>query len=278
MKNDLNPELLKQLHILTVEGKLNADSNRKLKQVHHLAQLIQPFLERVRSQNPKAWSMADLGAGKSSLGFILYDLYLKHWPEAHLFAIESRAELVEKSRALAGSTGFERMRFVSSKIEASVVHSTGEAHSPVLPARIEVVSALHACDTATDDAIHFALLHQAQVLALVPCCQAEAARMLEPLGKKSSTALNAAERALIEFPLHRREFGSHLTNVIRCLFLKSKGYRVTVTELVGWEHSMKNELILAEKISDANHPESQRAQQELNELLARFPIRLKLLN
>ena len=65
--------------------------------------------------------------------------------------------------------------------------------------------------------------------------------------------------------------------MIRTLFLSSKGYKVTVTELVGWEHSMKNELILAEKLSDETHPESQRSWERLDALLKRFPVKMKLL-
>lgn len=261
----MNKELLKALHILTRDGKMNADSRRKLKQVHHLAQLIEPFLRNLSSKSEADWTLADLGAGKSYLGFILYDLILRDLKNAHILAVEARPELVETSRQLASSAGFERMQFVEARI--------GQP-SDGLPARIDVVTALHACDTATDDAIAFGVKHGARVFALVPCCQAEVARQLEPLIKTSAPD----DRALFEFPIHRREFGSHLTNVMRVLFLKSRGYRTTVTELVGWEHSMKNELILAEKISDESHPESKRAQVELDQLLSRFKVKPKLLS
>lgn len=265
----LNPELLKQLHILTRDGKLNADSNRKLKQVQHLAQLIRPGLERVqKNQAPQPWALADCGAGKSYLGFLLMDSVLQTWPEAHVVAIESRSELVQSSKELAGRIGFERMHFLADSIENSSIQS---------PVPIRAVAALHACDTATDDAILLGLKKDVDLMALVPCCQAEVARSLEPLSKPSASTLGASDKALIEHPLHRREFGSHLTNVIRSLVLQSNGYRVTVTELVGWEHSLKNELIIAEKVSNREHSVSQRAQQELAELLKRFPVQMKLL-
>jgi hypothetical protein len=112
-----------------------------------------------------------------------------------------------------------------------------------LPERIDVVTALHACDTATDDAIAFGLQKQARAMVLVPCCQAEVARCL-----RQGKALQLARTPLAELwrhPLHTREMGSQITNVLRCLYLEASGYQVTVTELVGWEHSMKNELIIA---------------------------------
>ncbi|NDG84597.1 MAG: SAM-dependent methyltransferase [Proteobacteria bacterium] len=262
--------LLKALHILTREGKLNADSRRKLKQVQHLTRLIEPFLKETLVKTGHL-RVVDLGAGKSYLGFILYDLVLRSIPEASLTAIESRPELIEASLKIARDSGFDRMRFVSAKIEEAV---SGSGSGPA-PEPADFVCTLHACDTATDDAILYGLAHGAHAFALVPCCQAEVARSLEGL---ATAALDAPElRALFGFPIHRREFGSHLTNVIRTLFLSSKGYRVTVTELVGWEHSMKNELILAQKISDEAHPESLRAKERLEALLKRFPVRMKLL-
>ena len=87
-------ELLKELHILTRDGKLNQDTRRKLKQVYHLYQFIEPLLEGANA-------LVDHGAGKSYLGFILYDLYFKERAEGEIIGIETRSELVEKSRTLA---------------------------------------------------------------------------------------------------------------------------------------------------------------------------------
>ena len=114
-----------------------------------------------------------------------------------------------------------------------------------IPDKIDIVTALHACDTATDDAILFGLKKKAEFIAIIPCCQAEVAKTLR-LEKKDVLKITLSE--LWRHPIHTREFGSHMTNVLRCLLLEGMGYKVTVTELVGWEHSMKNELILAENI------------------------------
>jgi hypothetical protein len=229
-------ELLKELHILTREGKLNQDSRRKLKQVYHLFQFIEKLLDELPVQAGKQITLADHGAGKSYLGFILYDLYFKARTAGQIYGIETRAELVEKSTALAAKLGFERMGFLNLSVAES-------AHSDLLPDQVDVVTALHACDTATDDAIAFGLQKKARAFVLVPCCQAEVARHLNQ-GKALS--LNRTPLAeLWRHPLHTREMGSQITNVLRCLYLEACGYQVTVTELVGWEHSMKNELILA---------------------------------
>ena len=237
---DLRPgqsiELLKELHILTREGKINQDSRRKLKQVNHLYQFIEKLLTAM-TDSEQGPTLADHGAGKSYLGFIIYDLFFKSLGRGHIYGIETRSELVDSSTVLAQRLGFDRMTFLNLSVAES-------AHSDALPAQIDVVTALHACDTATDDAIAFGLQKQAQCMVLVPCCQAELARSLN-----QNKALNLQRTPLAELwrhPLHTREMGSQLTNVLRCLYLESQGYKVTVTELVGWEHSMKNELILAQ--------------------------------
>ena len=255
-------ELLKELHILTREGKLNQDTRRKLKQVYHLYQFIAPLLNEVGADDA-AFTLADHGAGKSYLGFILYDLFFNvahHGgkQKGHIYGIETRAELVEKSRALAARLGFARMSFLNLTVQQATT-------SNELPPTVDIVTALHACDTATDDAIAFGLAKQARHMVLVPCCQAEVAGVL-----KKSRVLNLNKNPLAELwrhPLHTREFGSQITNVLRCLQLEANGYQVTVTELVGWEHSMKNELILASRPAKPDAGKTRAAQTRLQQVL-----------
>ena len=248
-------ELLKELHILTREGRLNQDSRRKLKQVYHLFQFIEPLLQEM-SANGHAPTLADHGAGKSYLGFILYDLYFKALGRGHIYGIETRADLVEKSRALAERLGFGRMSFLNLSVAES-------ADAREMPERVDMVTALHACDTATDDAIAFGLQKKARAMVIVPCCQAEVAACL-----RQGKALQLARTPLAELwrhPLHTRELGSQITNVLRCLYLEASGYQVTVTELVGWEHSMKNELIIARYTGQKKHSAAERLQAILAE-------------
>ncbi len=259
---DLRPgqslELLKELHILTRDGKINQDSRRKLKQVNHLFQFIEKILKELPVSDAGP-TLADHGAGKSYLGFIIYDLFFKSLGQGHIYGIETRSELVDSSAALAKRLGFERMQFLNTSVAESV-------QSDAMPAQIDVVTALHACDTATDDAIAFGLQKEAKYMVLVPCCQAELARVLN-----KNKALNLQRTPLAELwrhPLHTREMGSQLTNVLRCLYLEANGYQVTVTELVGWEHSMKNELILAKFTGQRKQASADR----LNVLLQEFGL------
>ena len=247
--------LLKALHILTREGMLNADSRRKLKQVLHLTQILRPSLEAMLAES-EAPVLADLGAGKSYLGFLLYELILGPAGRGQVVGVEARAELIAASRELAAESGFERMDFVSSPII--------DARLP--GGRVDMVTALHACDTATDDAIRFALRHDAKTIALVPCCQAEVAQLLK--------AEKGPLHQLWRHPIQRREFGAHITNVIRGLVLEAHGYKVRVTELTGLEHSLKNELILAER----HQQSSAQAKVELTRLIDQLGVKPALLD
>lgn len=246
-------ELLKELHILTRDGKINQDSRRKLKQVYHLYQFIEPLLKELQ-QTDGQLTVVDHGAGKSYLGFILYDLFFKNLTEGKIFGIETREELVKKSQELAQRLHFPRMSFLNLSVEESI-------HSGLIPKEVGMVTALHACNTATDDAINFGLNRKAKFFVLVPCCQAEvAAEFRKNKGKMIGKSFFTE---MWRHPIHTREFGSHITNVLRCLKLESQGYQVTVTELVGWEHSMKNELIIAQQ---KNLP-GKNAESKLNALL-----------
>ena len=247
--------LLKALHILTRQGGMNADSRRKLKQVLHLTQLLRPALNTILAEKEDP-ILADLGAGKSYLGFVLYDLIVGPSGHGHIVGVEAREDLVTRARALAAESGFERMNFIHGAISG--------AEAP--GSRVDMVTALHACDTATDDAIRFALRHEAKFIALVPCCQAEVPHLLE--------SSKAPLHQLWRHPIQRREFGAHATNVIRGLYLEAKGYKVRVTELTGLEHSLKNELILAERHQISN----KMAQAELDRLLDQLGVRPALVD
>jgi len=156
-------ELLKALHIVTRDGGINQDSRRKLKQVYHLTQFIEPLIDEVRKANDGGLYLVDHGAGKSYLGFILYDLYLKQNPEGAVVAgVETRQELVDKSNTLAKQLGFEAgMQFINLPVAQATEH-------PDLPETVDIVTALHACNTATDDAISFGLKNRR---SLWPWCR-----------------------------------------------------------------------------------------------------------
>lgn len=256
---EMSIDMLKDLHLLTRDGQLNADARRKLKQIRHLVGLLRPALDDSleRHKEPR---IVDCGAGKSYLGALLYELVLGPAGRGTLTAIESRPELSQQAEQRAARFGQNRFKVATGAIgEFIVPHEPSSDEA----ARPNVVTALHACDTATDDALVLAIASGADHVAVVPCCQAEVARQLE-----KSRPSDPALQTLFAHNLHRREFGSHLTNVVRGQVLEAWGYTVTVTELVGWEHSAKNELILGKRMQRYNNA----ARGRLRALLDRFQI------
>lgn len=250
-----SPALLRALHLLTRDGALNADARRKLKQINHLIGFLRPPIEELLSRydNPV---LVDAGAGKSYLGFMIADLLLRPAGRGEVWAIETRPDLVATMEARAREMALPQLRPVLGAIE-----------SAPLPEQVHMVCALHACDTATDDALLLALRRSAEHVAVVPCCQAEVARQLEAQSEPAPFI-----GALTHYPLHRRELASQLTNVIRGLVLEAEGYHVTVTEAVGLEHSLKNELILGKRIKRGRKA----AREALDRLLAESGVAPKL--
>lgn len=236
---------LVQLGVLTPKGGASPSARRKVKQVNHLLEQMSTALDELfeRYSSP---IIVDMGAGRATVSLALYDRWIRRLGRGRLIAVEARPDLVEK------------VKRVTEESYPSLEVISGEALSADLPERIHLVLGLHACDQATDHAIARAILGRADYAALVPCCQAEYARLLKPMKSRpcSLDQLWAASH-------HRREFGAHLTNVTRCLTLRSVGYAVSVTELTGWEHSMKNEFILARRVGRFH----QEAEEELRLLL-----------
>ena len=244
---DLRPgqsiELLKALHILTREGKLNQDSRRKLKQVKHLFQFIEkPLMEmltqRLAQGNTAPITLADHGAGKSYLGFMIHDLFFKPQQLVHgrsvgqVIGIETRLDLVAASQQLAQQLGFaEGMQFVNASVSQA---ATDES----LPEQIDMVTALHACDTATDHAIHYGIRGGAAIICCAPCCHKQLRpQLLQP----------HPLRPILQHGVHLGQEAEMLTDGLRALLLDACGDDTQVFEFVSLEHTSKNKMLLAVK-------------------------------
>lgn len=244
----MSTELLRALGLLTERGGASPDAHRKIKQITHFLRQIEPALDDVYARHDEP-VLLELAAGKSYLGLAIYAWFVQRHGRGRLVAVEARPPLAERVAGIAERLGFERFEMrVGRIIEAPI------------PERVHFALALHACDTATDEAIVRAVGARADHVALVPCCQAEVARLLKGVGE--------GPRELWRHAWHRREFGAHLTNVLRALALQARGYQVTVTELAGWEHSLKNELILGRRVGRYHRG----ARERLSALLGQIPV------
>ncbi len=202
--------------------------------------------------------MVDLGCGNAYLTMAAHRYLSDRRPGSRTVGVELRADLVERSRARAGEADLSGLDFVPGTIAAAQVE----------PA--DVVLALHACDTATDEALARGLGWSAPVLLAAPCCHHDVQRQLEASGvRPPGTA------SVLSSPILRERFADVLTDAVRAAVLRTRGYRVEVVEFVESAHTPRNVLLRAVRAGEADV--SGRAAAELAELLETWRLRPALL-
>jgi SAM-dependent methyltransferase len=223
-------KLLTVLDILTPEGKIKNDKSRKYEQINHFINLISNQLEKVSRRG--RIHILDCGCGKSYLSFVMnYFLREKLGRQCYFLCIDTDAGLIEKCQEMQKALGYANMEFQVSKIMD--FHPSQE---------IDIVCSLHACDTATDEAIALGITAAVPLLMIVPCCQSEILNQLQTHPLKAITRHGVFEVKLADL----------LTDAIRVLLLEANGYKVTVLEFVSLIYTPKNLMILAEKLQPRN--------------------------
>jgi len=216
--------LLEAIGIAGPGGRVRRDRKRKYNQIVHLVGLLGGMLERLPED--RELLVVDCGCGKSQLLFVLNYVLTEHLSRrAHLVGIDSEPKAVDAARSLQRGLGYRNMEF-----QVSTIRSWPR------PDGTDLVLSLHACDTATDEALALGIVSGAQAIVSVPCCQRELA-----------TQLKYPELdAVLRHATLRMRFGDWLTDGLRALILESYGYDVDVTEYVSPLDTPKNILIRAE--------------------------------
>jgi len=224
---------LKALQVADAEGRIKPSMQGKYRQICRFIEIVDELLKDIRLADAVPVSIVDIGSGKGYLTFALYDhLVTKLGRRCRMTGIEVRGDLVELCNRLARELRFDDLSF-----EASVACKI--SHRPA-----DIVIALHACDTATDDAMAFGVKAEAKLILAAPCCQHEIAPQIK----------NAAEglTGLIKYPLFKQRQADLVTDAARALLLEASGYKVKVIEFVATEHTAKNILIAAIRSEHAN--------------------------
>lgn len=253
LRPDTSAALLREIGIMNADGSISATHARKYKQISHLATLCEPVIDRLaatRTLGPAAPLRAlDLACGNAYLSFVLAEVLRLRGVPLRLHGVDVRADVVARSIDRARALGLaapEDEAATPGAGDAVVGLSFAQADiagaARTAPARLggvpDLVLALHACDTATDEAIALAIELGVPALLSVPCCQAELAAQL---ARASAAAQPLA--AMVEHGLLRRAYADVLTDSLRVAALEACGYDVTVLEFVGGEHTPKNLLI-----------------------------------
>ena len=222
-----------RLGITTIDGKVRADKYDKFRQVDKFIEIIDSLHRASNLKDKDEIKIFDMGSGKSYMTFALYDYFTKiTGKKITVTGIELRDELVNLSNRIADECGYTGLKFVKGSIEDITIDEA------------DVCVALHACDTATDDALAKSVKANAEIIVLAPCCQ-------KYLRKKMK--LPARLNLIFNHGIMLEQVAVMLTDGLRALVLEHFGYETKVFEFISSEHTSKNSMITGVRKSTDLH-------------------------
>ncbi|MEM6772113.1 MAG: SAM-dependent methyltransferase [Bacteroidota bacterium] len=214
---------LHALGVTTADGKVRQDGKRKFKQINKFVEIIDNLVRE--RELPDGAQIIDMGSGSGYLTFALYDHLTNHLGlDVTVTGVELRPKLVEKCRKIATDNGFRDLHFVEGYID------------DFDPKRIDLLIALHACDTATDDALYKGLKAKAEMMVVAPCCQKQVRKDME---------VPAELKPMLGNGILLERQAAMLTDAMRALLLEAEGYKTKLFEFIPIEHTAKNVMITA---------------------------------
>jgi SAM-dependent methyltransferase len=239
-------DLLKEIGVLTKDGKVKNDMVRKYNQIDHFVELIDKMIDEMPAVD--TINILDCGCGKSYLTFVLnYYIKEKKKKNCYFIGIDRAEQVIEASRSIAKRLGYKNMEFINDDINF---------YEP--EKRIDIVISLHACDTATDMALGLAIRVNAKAIMCVPCCHKELLEQIQP----------GELEPILKYGVLKARFADLLTDGVRNLILEAKGYKVSVVEYISPLETPKNLLIRAQKLDQEN----EKAREEYYELREKYGI------
>ncbi len=251
VKTVANAPWLARLGVTAMDGSARAGMADKLRQIERFNELLGHLIEGGPLGAAKEVRLADLGAGKGYLTFAAHELFRKRGVEVRTTGVELRGELVDSANAVAREAGMDGLEFVA-----------GDIASFDPGGRLDVLVALHACNTATDDALHLGVKGGAQLIVAAPCCHQELRPQIVP---------PAVLAPVLRHGILLERHAEILTDAIRALLLAIHGYEARVFEFIAPEHTGKNLMISAQRLETPPDPEPLRTQ--LRELFAFHGLR-----
>ena len=240
---------LKHLGITDEKGQIIPSMARKWKQINKFIEIFSNAYEQIDASQQEL-NIVDFGSGKGYLTFALYDYLLAQHKTPLITGVELRSNLVGFCQNVADQVGFNHLDFFEGDVRS------------YQPAKLDLMIALHACDIATDFAIHTGIRLNASMIMCAPCCHKELRPQL-----KSPEVL----QPMLQFGIHAGQQAEMLTDTLRALLLKAYGYETKVFEFVALEHTSKNKMILATKRKDIQQPDP-KIMQQIQALKAMYGI------
>ncbi|MCX7708646.1 MAG: SAM-dependent methyltransferase [Clostridia bacterium] len=224
-------ELLKEIGILGDNGKVKNDMIRKYNQIDHFVELISDMLKDLAAKYDSL-TVLDCGCGKSYLTFVL-NYYIKEVLKkpCHFIGLDYSNTVIEASRKMADNLGYHNMEFRVTDIRNYTASRD-----------IHLVISLHACDTATDEALALAVKNEVKSMVMVPCCHREL------LNQYSYPPFET----ILKHGILKARMADVLTDGMRALLLEALGYKVSIVEYISPLETPKNLMIRAEKVQGNN--------------------------
>jgi hypothetical protein len=221
---------LRELNITNTNWEVRREMSDKFKQINQYIELLAPEIKELNL--PENYHVADMGSGKGYLTFALYDFLtnnLHH--KVKMSGVEYREELVTICNEIAYKANFKKLNFKQGTIETTELE------------KIDILIALHACDTATDDAIYRGIANNAALIVCAPCCHKQI--------RKSFNVTNELKE-VTKFGILKERQAEIITDTIRALLLEAYGYKTKVFEFISLEHTPKNVMIVGRKTRKSN--------------------------
>jgi SAM-dependent methyltransferase len=247
---------LVELGVMTPEGAVRKSRYDKFRQVNRFLELVDDAVPALRSDG--TLRVVDFGCGKSYLTFAIHHLLTDlRGREVEIVGLDLKEDVIKACSSLAARSGAAGLRFEQGDIGSFDGHE-----------QVDLVVSLHACDTATDEALAQAVRWQADVILAVPCCQKEAYRQIQ----------SPLLAPLLRYGVAKERLASLVTDTLRAQLLELEGYRTQLVEFVPLEHTAKNILIRAVKGAAPAGAEMRRAYEELRDALGLDPALERLLS
>ncbi|MDO9154423.1 MAG: SAM-dependent methyltransferase [Paludibacter sp.] len=226
---------LRELGITNADGELRREMSDKYKQINQYIELLAPYLNEIKTTDNL--HIADMGSGKGYLTFALYD-YLTNKLKLNIrtTGVEFRDDLVTICNLIAQQSNFDQLQFTKGTIVETQLD------------KIDILIALHACDTATDDAIFRGIMSNAELIVCAPCCHKQIRKAMKVTNELSN---------ITKFGILKERQAEIITDTLRAMIMEYFGYKTNVFEFVSLEHTPKNVMIVGQKVSTTNNAKKQ---------------------
>lgn len=219
---------LTELKITDTDGKVFKNAQDKFRQINHYIEILSSLIKELAEGTIK--KVADMGSGKGYLTFALYDyLHSVLKLESEVIGVEYRQDMVDLCNQVAAKSAFDKLNFVQGTIEDFKAEG------------VNLLIALHACDTATDDAIYKGIKANAELIVVAPCCHKQIRREIEQNKVKNDVSF------LTKYGIFLERQAEMVTDGIRALILEYFGYKTKVFEFISDAHTPKNVLVVGVK-------------------------------